>query len=154
MWSDLEVLFSSAARVQVLRLFLLHPHNQYYQREIERETGQPIRAVQREVDRLEGIGLLIRSEEGNRVFYRLHGDWLLLPELMALVQKAAGVEAGEAELVGVGLGRPAEGAKQKATAPRPAATRQPFPWMEAPVAHPLPAALQRRQVSGEWDRGY
>jgi DNA-binding NarL/FixJ family response regulator len=40
-------LFSSLARVEILRLFLLHPDRQFYQRQIERETGQPIRAVQR-----------------------------------------------------------------------------------------------------------
>ncbi|MFN2220046.1 MAG: hypothetical protein ACK2UA_15670, partial [Anaerolineae bacterium] len=68
MLSNLEILFSSAARVQMLQLFLLHPESQFYQREIERETGQPIRAVQREVKRLEEIGLLTRSTEGNRVF--------------------------------------------------------------------------------------
>jgi DNA-binding transcriptional ArsR family regulator len=142
MWSDLEVLFSSAARVHVLRLFLLHPHRPFYQREIERETGQPIRAVQREVERLEGIGLLIRSEEGNRVFYRLRGDWPLLPELSALIQKAAGAEErGEAP-------------DQRGSVSRPAGSGQPFPWMETPATQPLPASLRRRQVGGEWDRGY
>jgi predicted transcriptional regulator len=71
MTSDLEVLFSSVARVEVLGLFLAHPDSRFYQREIERETGQPIRAVQREVKRLQEIDLLVRSEEGNRVFYGL-----------------------------------------------------------------------------------
>ena len=66
----LEVLFSSTARVQVLQLFLLNPERSFYQREIERETGQPLRAVQREVTRLAEIDLLSRSTEGNRVFYQ------------------------------------------------------------------------------------
>jgi DNA-binding transcriptional ArsR family regulator len=90
MLATLEVLFSSTARVQVMRLFLLKPGRQFYQREIERETGQPIRAVQREVERLEGIDLLMRSEEGNRVFYRLNADFPLLAELTALFQVAEG----------------------------------------------------------------
>ena len=51
MSANLEVLFSSTARVQILRLFLLN-RAKFYQREIERQTGQPIRAVQREVERL------------------------------------------------------------------------------------------------------
>jgi DNA-binding transcriptional ArsR family regulator len=71
MYAILETLFSSTARVQILDLFLQNPGSQFYQREIERQTGQPIRAVQREVERLEGVGLLRRSAEGNRVFYTL-----------------------------------------------------------------------------------
>lgn len=143
MFSDLEVLFSSTARVQVMRLFLLNPDRQYYQREIERETGQPIRAVQREVERLEGIDLLLRSEEGNRVFYRLNPDFALLAELTALFQAAVGVGEGEA---------PA--GYQAVPPPEPATIRQPFPWMETLPVPPLPAALRQIQVEGEWDRAY
>lgn len=143
MLSDLEVLFSSTARVQVMRLFLLNPDRQYYQREIERETGQPIRAVQREVERLEGIDLLLRSEEGNRVFYRLNPDFPLLAELTALYRAAVGAGEGEA---------PA--GYQPVPPPEPATIRQPFPWMETLPVPPLPAALRQIQVEGEWDRSY
>jgi DNA-binding transcriptional ArsR family regulator len=137
----LEALFSSAARVQVLGLFLQHPGSQFYQREIERETGQPIRAVQREVEKLEEVGLLLREPEGNRVFYRLNPDFPLLAELAALFQKAVGAEripdAVEAE-----------------APPAPEAIPQPFPWIETLPVPPLPAALRKVQVEGEWDRAY
>jgi hypothetical protein len=139
----LEVLFSSAARVEVLHLFLLQPNRPFYQREIERETGQPIRAVQREVERLEGIGLLVRSAEGNRVFYRLNAEFPLLAELTALFQKGAG-----AEPIAIPPG------KTPRTLPEPASIHQPFPWMETPLVAPLPAALRQSQVEGEWDRAY
>ncbi len=143
MSATLEVLFSSAARVEVLHLFLLHPDRQFYQREIERETGQPIRAVQREVERLEGIGLLVRSAEGNRVFYRLNADFPLLAELTALFQKGAGAEP-----------KAAAPGKTRRTLPEPSSIRQPFPWMETPPAASLPAALRQSQVEGEWERAY
>ena len=143
MSAKLEVLFSSAARVEVLHLFLLHPDRQFYQREIERETGQPIRAVQREVERLEGIGLLGRSAEGNRVFYRLNAEFPLLAELTALFQKGVG-----AEPVAIAAG------KTRPTVPEPSSTRQPFTWMESPPAVSLPAGLRQSQVKGEWDRAY
>ena len=68
---ELEVIFSSVARVRVLELFLLNPGERYYQREIERETGQAIRAVQREMKRLTEIELLSRATEGNREFLSL-----------------------------------------------------------------------------------
>jgi DNA-binding transcriptional ArsR family regulator len=143
MSANLEVLFSSTARVQVLSLFLLNPEAKFYQREIERQTGQPIRAVQREVERLEEAGLLVRSPEGNRVFYRLDPDYLLLPELTELFRKASG--AGDA-------GAPGE--KQRAAAPQPPAGQQPFSWMETAPAVPLPDSLRRRQAEGEWDSAY
>ena len=137
----LEALFSSAARVQVLSLFLQHPGSQFYQREIERETGQPIRAVQREVEKLEEIGLLLREPEGNRVFYRLNPDFPLLAELTALFQKVAGAE------------RIPDAVKVEAP-PAPEAIPQPFPWIETLPVPPLPERLRKVQVEGEWDRAY
>ncbi len=143
MSSALEALFSSSARVQILRLFLANPGSQFYQREIERETGQPIRAVQREVERLEGIGLLTRSTEGNRVFYSVNPGFFLLPELAALFEKAAG-NTGARHAV----------PEEPVVPAAPWQRRQPFGWMETPPQLPLPESLRTRQVAGEWDRGY
>lgn len=143
MLSCLEALFTSAARVEVLRLFLLNSDRRFYQREIERETGQPIRAVQREVKRLSEIELLSRSEEGNRVFYRVNPAFPLLAELTALFEKASGVEVG-AGAARKGVSRTAE----------PVAGEQPFPWLESVSVAPLPAALRKIQIDGEWDRAY
>jgi hypothetical protein len=141
MLSALEYLFSSTARVQILRLFLLNPARQYYQREIERETGQPIRAVQREVTRLAEIDLLVRSEEGNRVFYRLNAQFPLLAELTALFQAAAGDQDAEGAV-------PTE----HPLPPEPSTIEQPFPWIETSTVPPLPSSLRRLQVGGEWDQ--
>ena len=142
MLSELEVLFSSAARVQILNLFLLSPDRQFYQREIERETGQPIRAVQREVKRLEEISLLVRSTEGNRVFYHLSPQFPLLVELTRLFQMASGVEGEQAVKA------------KPALPPEPSSIRQPFPWIETLPVSPLPSSLRRLQVEGEWDQAY
>jgi DNA-binding transcriptional ArsR family regulator len=139
MSSNLEVLFSSAARVQVLQLFLMHPESQFYQREIERETGQPIRAVQREVKRLEEIGLLTRSTEGNRVFYQLNPEFPLVAELTNLFRAATGAE-------------PASTSPQ--LPPEPSTVSQPFPWIETLPVPPLPPSLRRMQMEGEWDQAY
>jgi hypothetical protein len=143
MSSELDALFSSAARVQILGLFLLNRDRQFYQREIERETGQPIRAVQREVARLAEIDLLLRSEKGNRVFYRLNHAFPLLAELTALFQKASGIE---------GVAPAAAGARS--IPPEPSTIPQPFPWMETLPVPPLPEALRRLQVEVEWDQAY
>jgi hypothetical protein len=143
MSAELEALFSSTARVEVLCLFLLNPGRQYYQREIERETGLPIRAVQREVGRMEGIGLLLRTTEGNRVFYRLNADFGLLSEVTALFERATGVERSCAA-------GPARGE----VPPEPSDVEQPFTWLESPPVPATPERLKRIQVGGEWDRAY
>jgi DNA-binding transcriptional ArsR family regulator len=137
----LEVLFSSTARVQVLRLFLLHPSSRFYQREIERETGQPIRAVQREVERMGEAELLLREPEGNRVFYRLNPDFSLLDELTALFQKALSSES---------IPKVVKGRRP----PAPETVEQPFSWMETLPVEPLPPALRKAQVEGDWDQAY
>jgi len=141
MLSILEVLFSSTARVQVLHLLLRNPDRQYYQREIERETGQPIRAVQREVGRLADIGLLQRSEESNRVFYSLNPEFPLLGELTSLFLTAAGDQAREET-----------DTPTRWLPPEPSTVPQPFPWLETRPALPLPSSLRRRQIEGEWDQ--
>jgi hypothetical protein len=121
-------------------LFLFHPDRQYYQREIERETDQPIRAVQREVARLAEIGLLSRSEEGNRVYHRANPSHPLLSELTALFETASGE-------------RP-EKSREQRLPPEPASVEQPFSWMASPAIATLPAALRQAQVEGAWDRAY
>lgn len=62
----LSTIFASAARVAVLRVLLIDPTRPYYQRQLEAACKLPIRAIQRELDRLTKIGLLYRHVEGNR----------------------------------------------------------------------------------------
>jgi hypothetical protein len=143
MLATMETLLSSMARVKILKLFLLNPDNRYYQREIERETEQSLRAVQREVERLEAIGLLARSKEGNRVFYQVNPEFLLLAELTALFEKATGEQREEPETAGL-----------VTAAPEPWKVEQPFPWMETLPPPPLPARLRDRQMDSEWDQAY
>lgn len=83
----LSVLFGSKARGQVLRVFLIDPGRAYYQRQLETAAGLPIRAVQREVERLSGAGLLYSRAEGNRMYYQADPDFPLFPELRAMVVK-------------------------------------------------------------------
>ena len=85
----LSALFSSAARVALLKVFLLDPLRAYYQRQLEAATGLAIRAVQREVARLSEIGLLFRREEGNRTYYQVDMHFPLYPELRGMILKSA-----------------------------------------------------------------
>ena len=99
----LEQLFSSSARVKVLGLLLLNADRRYYQRQIAELTALPVRAVQREMGRLTGIGLVRRMSEGNRVYYQADAENFLFPDLKRIFLKTIGVQA----LLGQALqGRP------------------------------------------------
>ena len=54
----LSKLFGSNARVKILKLFLLHPEEKYYIRQISRDIGLQINSVRRELENLEKFGLL------------------------------------------------------------------------------------------------
>jgi predicted nucleotidyltransferase len=94
----LELLFSSTARVKVLALLLLNPETSFYQREISALADLPIRAVQREVERLQTLGLLTSFTRGNQVHYQINRDFFLFPELKNIFLKTVGLTAllGEA----------------------------------------------------------
>lgn len=84
----LSALLGSGARAEVLRLFLTDPMRDYYQRQIEAATGLPIRAVQRELERLVKIRLLYRRNEGNRTYYRVDTQFPLFYDLRNLFLRA------------------------------------------------------------------
>src|SRR5690606_22419060 len=84
----LSTLLGSGARADVLRLFLTDPTRDYYQRQIESATGLPIRAVQRELQRLSGIRLLYRRSEGNRTYYQVDTQFPLFHDLRNLILRA------------------------------------------------------------------
>jgi hypothetical protein len=90
---------------------------------------------------LADIGLLLRSEEGNRVFYSLNPEFPLLGELTSLFQVAAGDQAGDETAT-----------PERWLPPEPSTIPQPFSWIETGPAPPLPASLRRRQIEGEWDQ--
>lgn len=87
----LDILFSSKARVEVLKLFLFNPDNDFYQRQISLLTHQPIRAVQREVNKLEKIGLIKKSIEGNRIYYKTNKKCPIFEELKGILLKTTGI---------------------------------------------------------------
>jgi predicted nucleotidyltransferase len=60
-------------------------------REISSLTDQPVRAIQRELARLEDAGLLISSVEGNRKYFQANRQSPVFSELRALMVKTAGI---------------------------------------------------------------
>ena len=75
--------------MSVLRVLMLDPLRAYYQRQIEGATGIPIRAVQRELERLTSIGMLYRRVEGNRTYCQVDMQFPLFPELRSMILKTS-----------------------------------------------------------------
>lgn len=84
-------LFSSRARVDVLKLFFFNPENSFYQRQISKLSGQSIRGVQREVTRLEELGIIEKSIEGNRIYYKVNKNCPIFKELKNILFKSVGI---------------------------------------------------------------
>ena len=87
----LDKLFSSKTRVEILRLFLFNAGNSFYQRQISSLTNQPIRGVQREVEKLLKIGFLEKSVQGNRIYYKVNRDTPIFEDLKNLFFKSVGI---------------------------------------------------------------
>lgn len=83
----LTELFSSQARISILKLFLLNVGSHFYQREIASITGLPIRAVQREVSKLERVGLISHLSKGKHRYYQVNQENPIFPELKAIFLK-------------------------------------------------------------------
>lgn len=87
----IDKLISSKARVEIMKLFLFNPHDSYYQSQVSSLTHQPIRAVQRELERLVGIGLITKSTQGNRYYYKANTECSIFHELKSIFFKTVGL---------------------------------------------------------------
>jgi predicted nucleotidyltransferase len=87
----IDKLFSSKTRVEVLKLFLFNPENSFYQRQISALTHQPIRGVQREVEKLQQLGLIEKSVQGNRIYYKTNKNCPIFEDLKNILFKSTGI---------------------------------------------------------------
>lgn len=87
----LKSLFTSKTRVELLKLFLLNPESNFYQRQIEQKIRFPIRAIQRELVNLCTIGLLNKRVSGNRNYYSLSKTHPIRNELKNIILKSTGI---------------------------------------------------------------
>jgi uncharacterized protein len=63
----------------------------FYTREIAREVDASVGAVQRELENLSKVGLILRKSMGNQVFYQANRDAPIFPEMRALLNKTIGI---------------------------------------------------------------
>ena len=95
----LEHLFGSRTRVKLLNLFLRHPDEPLFVREITRRVGTQINAVRRELANLVKFGILIEQVEpvakgtsgkngAKQRYYKSNPRFPLLAEITSLIVKA------------------------------------------------------------------
>ncbi len=95
----LEHVFGSKTRVKLLHLFLHHPDEHFYVRELTRRIDTQINAVRREIENLVRVGLLIeRPRDGTdaesqrpglkRKYYTTNQNFPLFQDMRSLLLKA------------------------------------------------------------------
>ena len=94
----LTAFFSSSARAKLLGLLTLNPGQRYYLRQLAASLHLPIRAIQRETERLLQAGLLKKAIDGNRVYFQIQPEHFLYPEIKRMFLKILGARVllGEA----------------------------------------------------------
>jgi len=89
--SNLSTALFGRTRRAILAQLYGHPDEAYYLRQLVRAAGVGSGAVQREVARLAGAGIIQRAVRGRQVYYQANPECPLFPELKSLVVKTAGV---------------------------------------------------------------
>ncbi len=84
----LEQLFGSRTRVKLLKLFLNSGEKRFYVRELTRVINERLNSVRRELANLEKFGLVKIVSPGQKKYYFLDNDFVLLNELKALFLKS------------------------------------------------------------------
>ena len=85
-----DVLFGQI-RGGVLALLYGRADESFYVRQIARQINASVGAVQRELEKLAKVGLIVRAAVGNQVFYRVNQRNPVFSEMRSLVGKTIGV---------------------------------------------------------------
>jgi predicted nucleotidyltransferase len=88
---DPAALLFGSTRRRVLGWLLGHADEAYYLRELVRQTGGAVGAVQRELEQLTAAGLVRREVRGNQVYFQANQKAAIFPELQGLFAKTAGL---------------------------------------------------------------
>jgi DNA-binding transcriptional ArsR family regulator len=91
MTNSLKDFMISKTRVKMFELFFANTEEMYYVREITRHTKEEINAVRRELDRMQGYGLVRSEQRGNRVYYSLNKRYVFFDEMQKMVAKSIGI---------------------------------------------------------------
>jgi len=87
----LHKLFTSRVRVRLVTLFVTHPTEALYIRQITRLTGETYNNVRQELQNLAELGLILGERRANAIYYRANPEHFLFPELKSIVVKTEAI---------------------------------------------------------------
>jgi predicted nucleotidyltransferase len=88
---DLSGLLFGQTRGRILATLYDQPETAFFVRQLARRIGGSVGTVQRELTTLTTVGLILRAEGENQVFYRANREHPVFPELHSLLAKTSGV---------------------------------------------------------------
>ena len=83
----LKALFSSQTRVKLLSVFLLHPEEEYFIRQLTRLLNEQINSIRRELENLKRIGLVKARHKNRKKYYKAEMDFIFFNELKGMFSK-------------------------------------------------------------------
>lgn len=86
----LKRLFTSNARIKLLKVFLLNPESQFFIRELTRKLDEQINSIRRELTNLKKAGLLKSKNVNRKKYYVVNKNFILYNELRNIIMKASG----------------------------------------------------------------
>ena len=89
--TSLADLIFGRTRGAILALLYGRADQTFYTRQIAREVAASVGAVQRELENLTKVGLVIRTALGSQVFYQANRDTPIFSEMHSLVNKTVGI---------------------------------------------------------------
>ena len=92
-------LFGSQIRVDLLNMFLMHPGEEYYVRQLIQELNANPRAVNRELNNLSNLDLVQKRISGKQHYFSINQEHAIYNELRTIFVKTVGIkDAFEKEL--------------------------------------------------------
>ena len=88
--SLISVLLPKTRRA-VLAATLMHPDRWWFLADLARHIGVPPSSLQREMDALVEVGILLRRQEGKQVYFTPDSNCPILPELQGIMTKTLGL---------------------------------------------------------------
>jgi predicted nucleotidyltransferase len=87
----IEILFSSVARVKLLKILLLEGDGRFYVRELATRAGLPVTNVHQELANLLKAGVVVKEKSGHQVYYSIDTHCPIIPELRSIFIKTVGL---------------------------------------------------------------
>ena len=87
----IELLFSSNARIKLLKTLLLEGDGRFYVRELAIRTGLPVSSIHQELANLLKAGLVIKEQSGRQVYYSIDKRCPIISEIKSIFIKTVGV---------------------------------------------------------------